>query len=238
MQQEKPLRWARVLADALTYSRLVAAAALLVWPWEPSTRSLAVLLRCKILLWSADAVDGALARRSRTPPSWIGRNDIWIDSLVTLGTGVSLARMGLVPAAFVVAWLAACAAAYAFRPVHTALLAFMFPLQATLVLLAVAYGLPEVWLLAAWLAVLACLAWRRLKWVIAVFIDGLPGALRGWVWSWLPSFLRLTREERAAYEAHAASGEDPGVDPITRAGVGGRAAARGSGPRAPSPQVR
>ena len=200
----------------LTYARLAGGIALAVWPWEqaipswgldaqsweqavrssePAIQSLATLLRCKILLWSADAVDGVLARRSHTPPSWIGRHDIWVDSLVTLGTGVALARMGFLPAGFVGAWLAACAVLYAVRPVHTVLLIFMFPLQLTLVALAVVHRLPDVWLFGAWLAVLTCLVWRRLKYVIATFIEGLPGGLRRWVWSWLPAWLRRDPSE-------------------------------------------
>ncbi len=201
--QPAPLWWARIAADTLTFSRLVGGVAIAAWPWEPGIGSLASLLRWKIVLWSADAADGVLARRSRTPPSWIGRHDIWIDSLVTLCTGVALARMGFLPAQFVVFWPAACALFYLRRPAHTALLIFMLPLHLSLVGSAVLHRLPEVVWFAAWLAALALLARRRLKWVIALFIDGLPEGLRRWILSWLPAWIRLTPEERAAYEAFA-----------------------------------
>ena len=201
--QPAPLWWARVAADVLTFSRLVGALALAAWPWEPGVGSLAALLRWKIVLWSTDAADGVLARRSNTPPSWIGRQDIWIDSLVSLSGWVALARMGFLPVRLVVFWPTACALLYLLRPVHTVLLLFMFPLHLVLVGLAALHRLPEVAWFAAWVAALAFLVRRRLKWVIAVFIDGLPEELRRWVLSWLPAWLRLTPEERAVFEAHA-----------------------------------
>lgn len=223
--QPAALWWARVAADMLTYSRLVGGVALAAWPWEPGIRSLAALFRWKIVLWSADAADGVLARHSRTPPSWIGRHDIWIDSLVTLATGIALARMGFLPARFVAIWLAACAALYLLRSVRTVLLIFMLPLHLSLVVLAVLHRLPEVLWFAAWLAALAFLARRRLKWVISVFIDGLPDGLRRWILSWLPAWIRLTLDERAAYEAHdAAQGQAAGEPGAPR-----REAGRGTG---------
>lgn len=195
----EPLRWARVAADTLTVSRLVAGITLALWPWEPSVRSLAALFRWKILLWSLDAVDGVLARRSRTPPSWIGRNDIWVDSLVTLGTGTALARMGFLSGSLLALWLVLCTALYVIRPAHTLLLVFMFPLHLALVGLAAIHRLHEVGLFLLWLLALAYLARKRLKWVIGVFIEGLPDGPREWVLSWLPAWLRLAPEERAAF---------------------------------------
>lgn len=216
--QPAPLWWARIAADALTFSRLIGGIGLAAWPWEPGGGSLAALLRWKILLWSADAADGALARRSHTPPSWIGRHDIWIDSLVTLSTGVALARMGFLPAWFVVFWLAGCALLYLLRPVHTVLLVFMLPLHLSLVGLAAAHRLPEVGWFAAWLAALAFLARRRLKWVIALFIEGLPSGVRRWILSWLPSWIRLGPDEQAAYAAHAASTREGHPPPPPKGG--------------------
>lgn len=69
----EPVPWARTAADLLTLSRLAVGVGLALWPWQPSLRSLAALFRWKMALWTADAADGALARWSRTPPSWIGR---------------------------------------------------------------------------------------------------------------------------------------------------------------------
>lgn len=200
-QRHEPVRWARAAADTVTFSRLAAGVLLAFWPWEPTTRSLAALFRWKILLWSADAVDGVLARRSRTPPSWIGRQDIWIDCFVALAAAIALTRMGFLPVRFVVGWPATCAVLYILRPVHTVLLVFMLPLHLSVVVAAAIYKLPEFGWFLLWLASLAYLARRRLKWVIADFIQGLPDGPRKWVNSWLPAWLRLTPEERAAFQA-------------------------------------
>ncbi len=196
----QPVRWMRVAADTLTFARFVAGAALALWPWEPSVQSLALVFRWKLLLWTADAADGVLARRSRTPPSWIGRRDIWIDAFVTLAAGIALARAGFLPGLYLALWLSACVFLYLVRPVETVLLAFMFPVQIVLVAQAALRRLPEVALFALWVAALAYLDRRRLKWVIEQFIKGLPDGPKRWVWSWLPAWLRLKPEERAQFE--------------------------------------
>lgn len=197
--EQKPLLWARVAADALTFSRLVAGVGLALWPWQQTTRSLAVLFRWKLALWTADALDGALARRSQTAPSWLGRADIWIDALVTLCTGVALVRIGLLPAGWLAAWVGLCGLLYVARPVGTVLLVFMFPLHAALVVLAVAHRLPEAWVFLVWVSILAWVKWDRLKYDIDLFVRGLPEGPRRWVWSWLPDFLRMTPNERAEH---------------------------------------
>ena len=198
----EPVPWARTAADLLTLSRLAVGVGLALWPWQPSLRSLAALFRWKMALWTADAADGALARWSRTPPSWIGRQDIWLDTVITLSAGVALARMGFLPAAGLAAWTAACAAAYALRPVETVLLVFMLPLHLSVVVLAAAHRLPEAWVFLAWVVVMAVLGRRRLTQVIGLFIGGLPDGPRRWVLSWLPAVLRA-EPDHAGPEADA-----------------------------------
>jgi hypothetical protein len=83
------------------------------------------LVRYNMLLWNTDAVDGRIARRSKTPPSWVGERDVLVDSTLTLGTGIALARSGYLPGKLVVAWLGTCLVLYAIRPVATLVLAFM-----------------------------------------------------------------------------------------------------------------
>ena len=157
-----------------------------------------------MLLWSTDAVDGRIARRSKKPPSWIGEREALVDSTLTLGTGIALARSGCLPGEWVAAWLGTCLVLYAVKPVATLVLAFMLPLQMALPVLAFAHGCPEVWLYVIWVAAVAVVSWRRLKWVIEEFINGLPDRQRAWVWSWLPGWLRLTAEERESFRTGGA----------------------------------
>lgn len=200
MPQGRPLQWARTLADLLTLSRLIGGVAIALIPWEQTVSSLGRLVKYNVLLWSTDAVDGRIARHSQTPASWIGERDVLVDSALTLGTGIALARSGYVPGKLLVAWLGAVLVLYAIRPVTTLVLTFMFPLQFGLPVLALIHGCPEIRLYIAWVAVIAFVSRNRLKYVIEVFVNGLPDRQREWVWSWLPGWLRLTPEERESFE--------------------------------------
>ena len=200
VQQGGPLMWARALADLLTLSRLIGGVAIALIPWEKTISSLGKLIKYNLLLWSTDAVDGRIARHSQTPASWIGERDVLVDSALTLGTGVALARSGYIPGKRLLAWLGAMLVLYAVRPVTTLVLTFMFPLQLSLPVLAFVHGCPEIRLYIAWVALIAFVSRKRLKYVIEVFINGLPDRLSEWVWSWLPDWLRLTPEERGSFE--------------------------------------
>jgi len=205
----RPLPWARKLADLLTLSRFLGGIALALMPWEKTVRSLGKLIKYNLLLWSTDAVDGRIARGSKTPSSWVGEHDAQIDFVLTLCTGIALARSGFLPGELIVVWLVACLMLYAIRPVATVLLAFMFPMQIALPALAFVYGCPEARLYVIWVAVVAFVSRKRLKWVIEVFINGLPDRQREWVWSWLPDWLRLTPEERESFQMSYTSDSAP-----------------------------
>jgi phosphatidylglycerophosphate synthase len=207
LHEDGPVPWARTLADLVTFSRLLGGMALAVMPWEKTVGSLGRLVKYNLLLWSTDTVDGKIARSSNTPPSWIGERDIVVDSALTLGTGIALARSGYLPGKLVVVWLGLCLVLYAIRPVATTMLVFMFPLQITLPIIALAHGCPEVRLYLIWVAAVAIMSRKRLKFVIESFINGLPDRQREWIWSWLPSWLRLTLEERASFEVPEAAAE-------------------------------
>ena len=197
----QPMPWARTLADLLTFSRLIGGIALALMPWDRTVSSLGRLVRHSILLWTTDAVDGRIARRSQTPASWIGERDALVDSALTLGTGIALTKSGYVPGELLAGWLVFCLGLYAIRPVPTVVLVFMFPLQLALPVVAYVQGCPEVRLYVIWVAAVALAGGKRLKWVIESFINGLPDRWAQWVWSWLPSWLRLTDDERKLFES-------------------------------------
>lgn len=195
----KPVRWARGLADLLTLSRLIGSVALALFPWEATMASLGRLVRYSLLLWTTDAIDGRIARRSHLPASWLGKHDIMIDCALAFAVCIALARSGYIPGALLAAWLSVCLLLYAIRPVDTVLLIFMLPLHLTLPVLALIHGIPEFKLYFIWVAVIALVNYKRLKWVIELFINGLPEQMRKWVWSWLPAWLRLTPSERESF---------------------------------------
>ncbi len=97
-------------------------------------------------------------------------------------------------------WLGTCLVLYTIRPVTTLVLVFMCPLQLALPVFAVVHRCPEARLYFIWVAVVAFASRKRLKWVIEVFVEGLPGRQQEWVWSWLPGWLRLTPAERESFQ--------------------------------------
>jgi phosphatidylglycerophosphate synthase len=102
---------ARVLADALTLTRGLSGA-LLVWlGW--SSGALPWALATLVFAWSADILDGAVARCGANPRrSWVGENDLLFDVWVAVGVSGYLTLVGYVPllvggSYLVIAWLPA-----------------------------------------------------------------------------------------------------------------------------------
>ncbi len=100
---------AKQVADLVTYSRL-GLAGLLVW-LGLTQGAAAMPLACWLMVaaWTADSLDGPLARRSRVRyQSWIGDHDLWVDMAVSAGLLLYMAASGYVdlPAAaiYLLAW--------------------------------------------------------------------------------------------------------------------------------------
>lgn len=200
MNDAKPLRWARMLADVMTCVRLLGGLLLPFLAWEHSADALGRLVKINLLLWSTDAVDGKFARLSNTPSSWIGKRDIYVDTVLTIGTSLALVRAGFIPKGLLGIWFCLCLIVYIIRPVATVMLAFMCPLQITLPVLALVHGCPEFNLYLLWLLIIALVNRIRVKCVIEDFINGLPETQKQWVLSWLPQWLRPTPQQREYFQ--------------------------------------
>ncbi len=203
--KDKPLHWARMVADLMTYLRLFGGLLLPFLSWEHSIDSLGRLVKINLLLWSTDALDGKFARISNTPSSWIGERDIYVDTVMTTGTSIALVRAGFLPREFMVIWFCLCLVVYLIRPVATVMLAFMLPLQVALPLLALKHGCPEFNLYLLWLLIIALINRVRVKFVIENFVNGLPETQKQWVRSWLPNWLRPTPQQREYFQKAQAS---------------------------------
>lgn len=100
------------MADIITAGRLLFGVAFV---WLGVTRGAAGLPLAGLLLvanWTADSIDGPLARSHPTPyRTWLGDHDLEVDMLITAGILVYLATAGLAPAlwaaSYLVVWLAA-----------------------------------------------------------------------------------------------------------------------------------
>jgi hypothetical protein len=90
---------AKQVADLITWARALLTAWL---PWLGITqgaKSLPLVVIFMIINWTADSIDGALARRSRIQyRTWIGDHDLQVDMLVSLGV------LGYLSAASLIFW--------------------------------------------------------------------------------------------------------------------------------------
>jgi hypothetical protein len=127
---------------------------------------LAVILL--IANWTADSVDGVLARRSRVQyRTWIGDHDIEIDMLISIGTLAYMALAGFllwqVAAIYLLVWLFVF---WRFGVPHVMGVFFQLPIYALFIVVAIR-EIPQtgLWLL-AWVAAAIIVTWPKFPKVI------------------------------------------------------------------------
>lgn len=140
----------RVLADALTASRLVIAAGIvgIGIPWGRGALNLVQI--ATLLGWTADTVDGHLARRAPAgQQTLISKHDRTVDAFMVLAGFLYMTAIGFVSWWFCLLYLAVSAGlTYRFRSVTVATL-----LEAPLVIQMPVVALREVPILGwAWVA--------------------------------------------------------------------------------------
>lgn len=90
---------AKQVADLITWARALLA----LWiPWlgvNQGAKSLPLVVILMIANWTADSIDGPLARRSRIQyRTWIGEHDLQVDMLISVGL------LGYMVAASIILW--------------------------------------------------------------------------------------------------------------------------------------
>lgn len=98
------------VADIITWARALLALALPVLGLSQGAKSLQLAMILLIANWTADSVDGVLARRSKVQyRTWIGDHDLEIDMLIAIGTLAYLAIAGFIlwqiAAIYMLVWL-------------------------------------------------------------------------------------------------------------------------------------
>ena len=101
---------AKQVADIITWARTLLAVALPVLGITQGEKSLNTAVILLIINWTADSLDGVLARRSRKQyRTWIGDHDLEIDMLIAAGSLIYLVAAGLlawqIAAAYSLIWL-------------------------------------------------------------------------------------------------------------------------------------
>jgi hypothetical protein len=153
----------QILADALTASRLVIAASIvgIGIPWGREALNLVQI--ATLLGWTADTVDGHLARRAPTGRrTWISDHDRTVDAFMVVAGFLYMTAIGFVSWWFCLAYLAVSAGLiYRFRSI-----ALTTILEAPLVLQMPVVALRETpilgWTWVAWGFLALILDHRRL----------------------------------------------------------------------------
>jgi hypothetical protein len=155
----------RTLADIATALRLGIAAYIVYAGLQYGRESFASVAAATLIGWSLDSVDGHLARAASNPePTWLGRNDRYIDSVMVLAGFAYLALVGIVPIWALIAYLLVSALVLIrFRSV--ALLTVLEGPLALLIPVTALFLAPLwFWLFVAW-GLVALILDRRRLWV-------------------------------------------------------------------------
>jgi hypothetical protein len=156
------------VADVITWARALIAISLPLIGITQGAKSLQLAVILLIANWTADSVDGVLARRSRVQyRTWIGDHDLEIDMLISIGALAYLAIAGFilwqVAAVYVLVWLVVF---WRFGIPHVLGVLFQVPIYAFFIVLAM-LEIPQtgLWLL-IWVAVAIIVSWPKFPKVI------------------------------------------------------------------------
>jgi phosphatidylglycerophosphate synthase len=163
--------WERMtkLPDLLTVSRGGVALAFVGLAFAgPGVLWIVVLLM--MAGWTTDILDGRLARRYRTEPSWIGRHEFSFDMAMVFASLFYLvgARfIPVLPAAIYVVVAALCIITFRSKSVT---MAFAFPVVALPLVVAYFNEPFAAWIYVIWIGLALLTDWRRFKGVVLEFI--------------------------------------------------------------------
>lgn len=173
----------RLLADIFTALRLVISAYIVYAGLEYGKDAFGAVAAATLLGWTLDTADGHLARASSNPePSWLGRHERYIDTIMVLAGFVYLTLIGLIPVWVCVGYLLLCGLLLArFRSI--ALLTVLEgPLALAIPLVSFFVAPLWGWIFVAWGVVALVLDWRRLRIRIGILwedVQRLRGSLGG-----------------------------------------------------------
>jgi len=169
----------RVLADALTASRLVFAAMLVAIGLNQRQEGLRLAVALFVLGWTADTFDGHLGERSGyIGTTLLSRNDVAVDVAFSLGGLSYFVIAGFVPFLAGLVYVALAGAVYAAFPLRSVLVALQAPVTAIPLVVSLLKAPTLALLLAVWALALLAVDFRRFRWRLARFVEGLPAGIR------------------------------------------------------------
>lgn len=171
---------AKQVADIITFLRGLLAVVLVWLGFLRGVEGLPFAAWAMILDWTGDALDGAIARRSRIQyRSWIGDHDLQVDMLVSAGLMVYMLLSGFVSLNTVVFYVLLWCLIFWRWGLEPALgMLFQAPIYAWFILVA-ASSAPHVgWMLVLWIVGAVIITWPKFpQAVIPGFIAGMQKAI-------------------------------------------------------------
>ena len=171
------------LADIITFSRVLLIPLILWLGLANGQEALPIIVGLMIYNWTADSLDGPLARRNPTPnQSWIGQRDLEIDMLISASVLGYLVLAALLPwpvaTVYILVWLL-----YFYRKGGSQFTGIIFqvPIFGWFILMALTES-PQVglWLL-AWVILAIVLTWPKFpKVIVPDLINDLRAVFSRW----------------------------------------------------------
>lgn len=164
------------LADILTALRL-ALAFYLAWvglTGRDAQVALTTIVNGLLLGWTADILDGHLARKVSSPTK-LGRWDFPLDMAMVLGSLIGITAAGFIPPSWTAVYLAFSTVLIIRFPTKAMVMALACPAVFAPFLLAANYVTYAFRLSVLWAAVMLVLDWGRFEAIVLEFIDTFPG---------------------------------------------------------------
>lgn len=162
------------IADLITWTRAFMVP-LLVWLGLASgPESLPIVVVIVIYNWTADSIDGPLARKSLSfHETWIGRRDLEIDMLFSSGLLVYLTAAGFASIPFTVLYLILWIVILWWRGiVHTLGVLYQAPIYIWFVIIALRDAPQFALWLFAWMVMAMVITWPKFpKIIVPVFLS-------------------------------------------------------------------
>ncbi|NUQ39228.1 MAG: hypothetical protein HUU23_15870 [Caldilineales bacterium] len=160
MKQSLPLR--AMTADALTLSRLAAAALILWVGWKQGAASLPWVILILSAAWISDGIDGAFARRASVP-TLLRRLDYAVDVSLAWATFIYLGLAGYLSYTFIVLYTILAAAAFLWFRRKAVLVLFMRGVDVLVAIIALRFAFLYTLPMIVWLLGLAYVMRVRLR---------------------------------------------------------------------------
>lgn len=164
------------IADIVTFGRLGLGIVLVWLGLSGGAQALPLAAWLMILAWTADSLDGPLARRSQVHyATWIGEHDLWVDMAVATGLLVFMLAGGFVDPSVAMVYLLIWALAFWRWGVPRELgEIYQAPIYAWFIYTALISAPSSGWLLIGWILIAVVITWPKFPRVIVpAFLEGM-----------------------------------------------------------------